>query len=609
MSLSRVIARLSSTSRGFTFVSGDSTDFLSFAELKAAGEDFGRRLASAGFQRGDRGILMLSGQREFIIAFVGMVRAGVIPVPVFPPAMLTRIEAYRERLHSIHASCLPRHIVADDALFDICVEAVGEKPVNFAELAAGAPTGELVEPDGGEPLFLQYTSGSTAGPKGVVVTHDNLLENLRSMNEALGTSPERDRFVSWLPLYHDMGLIGCMLGPLVYEIPAWFIPPYDFARRPTTWLDWMSRVSGTFSYAPNFAYELVTRRATDKQLAGWDLSAWRVAGVGAEPVRPGTMREFGERFAAAGFDAAAITPSYGLAEGTLGVAFTPVGQGLRTLSVDAAALSERGVVRPVEGGAGGGAKAEAGVEAGAEPGADVREIVSCGPLLSGWEIRIRAASQEPADGKSAEGQPAAGFAGEPASAEGQSGAGSAGEPASAEGQSGAGSAGEPASAEGQIEIRGASVARGYWEAPELTGETFQDGWLLTGDLGFVHEGEVYVTGRTKDLVIHHGRNYHPTDIEWACLGLPGVRPDHVIAFGTPDERLVVVAEHKPASSPPDLARQIATRVRGAVGVTPDDVVLVRPGTLPKTSSGKLRRAACRDAYSRKALAGHGGAQQ
>ncbi|MER6145385.1 fatty acyl-AMP ligase [Streptomyces sparsogenes] len=569
VSLSRVIARLSSTSRGFTFVSGDSTDFLSFAELKAAGEDFGRRLASAGFQRGDRGILMLSGQREFIIAFVGMVRAGVIPVPVFPPAMLTRIEAYRERLHSIHSSCLPRHIVADDALFDICVEAVGEKPVNFAELAAGAPTGELVEPDGGEPLFLQYTSGSTASPKGVVVTHDNLLENLRSMNEALGTSPERDRFVSWLPLYHDMGLIGCMLGPLVYEIPAWFIPPYDFARRPTTWLDWMSRVSGTFSYAPNFAYELVTRRATEKQLAGWDLSAWRVAGVGAEPVRPGTMREFGERFAAAGFDAAAITPSYGLAEGTLGVAFTPIGQGLRTLSVDAAALSERGVVRPVEAGPGDGAKAEVGVEAGAGAGGDVREIVSCGPLLSGWEIRIRAAVRDPdEDG-----------------------------------------AGEPASAEGQIEIRGASVARGYWQAPELTGETFRDGWLRTGDLGFVHEGEVYVTGRTKDLVIHHGRNYHPTDIEWACLGLPGVRPDHVIAFSTPDERLVVVAEHKPASSPPDLARQIATRVRGAVGVTPDDVVLVRPGTLPKTSSGKLRRAACRDAYSRNALAGHGGAQQ
>ncbi|MDX3231337.1 fatty acyl-AMP ligase [Streptomyces sp. ME19-01-6] len=543
---------MSSTSRGFTFISGDFTDFLSFAELKAAGEDFGRRLASAGFQRGDRGILMLSGQREFIVAFIGMVRAGVIPVPVFPPAMLTRIEAYRERLLSIHSSCEPRHIIADETLFDICVEAVGAKPVSYAELAAGEPTGELVEAEGGEPLFLQYTSGSTASPKGVVVTHDNLLENARAMDEALGTSGERDRFVSWLPLYHDMGLIGCMLGPLVYEVPVWFIPPYEFARRPTTWLDWMSRVKSTFSYAPNFAYELVTRRATDKQMADWDLSAWRVAGVGAEPVRPRTMREFGERFASAGFDAKAITPSYGMAEATLGVAFTTIGEGLRTLSVDAAALSEQGVVRPVDAG----------------PGAEetgTREIVSCGPLLSGWDIRIRAASGELAEE----------------------------------------SAGE--FTEGQIEIRGGSVARGYWGAPELTEEAFQDGWLRTGDLGFLREGELYVTGRTKDLVIHHGRKYHPTDIEWAALGLPGIRPDHVIAFSTPDERLVVVAEHKPASSPPDLAKQIATRVRGSVGVTPDDVVLVKPGTLPKTSSGKLRRAACRDAYANNALAGHGGA--
>lgn len=548
MSLSRVIARLSSTTRGFTFVSGDSTDFLSFAELKAAGEDFGRRLASAGFQRGDRGILMLSGQREFIVAFIGMVRAGVIPVPVFPPAMLTRIEAYRERLRSIHSSCEPRHIVADEALFDICVEAVGAKPIGYAEIADGEATGELVEPEGGEPLFLQYTSGSTAGPKGVVVTHDNLLENLRAMNEALGTS-ERDRFVSWLPLYHDMGLIGCMLGPLVYEIPAWFIPPYDFARRPTSWLDWMSRVSGTFSYAPNFAYELITRRATDAQLAGWDLSAWRVAGIGAEPIRPRTIREFAERLAPAGFDAAALTPSYGLAEGTLGVAFTRIGEGLRTLSVAGADFGEDGVVHPVEAGSG------------------TRELVSCGRLLSGWDIRIRAASGE--------------LAGE--------------------------------AVEGRIEIHGGSVARGYWGAPELTEETFGDGWLRTGDLGFVYENEVYVTGRTKDMVIHHGRKYHPTDIEWACLGLEGIRPDHVIAFSTPDEKLVVVAEHKPAASPPDLARQIATRVRGSVGVTPDDVVLVRPGTLPKTSSGKLRRAACRDAYSHNAyshnaLAGPGGAK-
>ncbi|MGO4429726.1 AMP-binding protein, partial [Streptomyces sp. MCAF7] len=153
-------------SQGFTFISGDSTDFLSFAELKAAGEDFGRRLAAAGFRRGDRGILMLSGQREFIVAFIGMVRAGVIPVPVFPPAMLTRIEAYRERLHSIHSSCEPRHIIADESLFDICVDAVGTKPIGYAELAAGEPTGELVESEGGEPLFLQYTSGSTAMPKG-----------------------------------------------------------------------------------------------------------------------------------------------------------------------------------------------------------------------------------------------------------------------------------------------------------------------------------------------------------------------------------------------------------------------------------------------------------
>ncbi|MFE3986082.1 fatty acyl-AMP ligase [Nocardia tengchongensis] len=531
MTFTEALNSLDVSDRGFSFVvDEDVVDFVSFVDFREQTADLAVRFAGLGLKRGDRVLMVLPDQKEFALLFAGMIRAGVVPVPVFPPFLLGQLEAYKDKLRGIVASCTPSVVVTAAGLAEFCTETTGLPAVTFEDVTGAPPTGILAEAEPDDIAFLQYTSGSTAEPKGVMVTQRSLVTNARFIADGIGIDPSVDRGVSWLPLYHDMGLIGFLVTPLVTQSSTWLIPPQQFARKPRMWLDWLSRVKGTISFAPNFAYELLASRVDNDQLAGWDLSSWRVAGCGAEPIRPDAIRRFQDRMASAGFNPRAMTPCYGLAEATLAVSFNPLGAGLKVTSVDVDALRVHGEVR-------------------AAGSADhVVELVSCGRVPSAHDVWIL-----DEDGTRL-----------------------------------------PDGRQGEIAVRGDSVTAGYWGDPARTAETFGNGFLRTGDLGFIHDGDLYVTGRIKDLIIHNGRNYHPQDIEWVIGALAGVRTGHAAAFQLDDGELVVVAERAPAVEPTsELCGEIGTLVRKAVGILPDQVLVVPRDTIPKTSSGKIRRFATR----------------
>jgi 1-acyl-sn-glycerol-3-phosphate acyltransferase len=370
--------------------------------------------------------------------------------------------------------------------------------------------------------LLQYTSGSTGQPKGVVLTHAHLLANIRAMGGALGVNPA-DVFVSWLPLYHDMGLIGAWLGSLYYGMALVLMPTPDFIARPARWLWTMHRYRGTLSGGPNSAYEVLAAKLPDDELRGLDLSSWRIAFNGAEPVRAATLERFARRFAPYGFDARAMMPAYGLAECALALTVPPLGRG---------------------------------------PLVDARGVASCGRPLAGLEVRVVDDSgREAPEGK-----------------------------------------------EGRIEFRGASATAGYFRNSEATRALLRAGWLDTGDVGYLSAGELYVTGRAKDVIIRGGQHIHPYDLEEAVGALAGVRTGCVAVFGASDratgaERVVVVAEtpltEKAARE--RLRRRIAELALERLGAPADDIVLSGTHTVPKTASGKIRRSACRELYERGAL--------
>ena len=378
-----------------------------------------------------------------------------------------------------------------------------------------------------------------------MLSHGDVLASLRAMAAALGATP-RDVFVSWLPLYHDMGLIGAWMGSLYYGFPLVLMSPLDFLARPDRWLEAIHRHRGTLSGGPNFAYELCVRRVEPEQMEGLDLSSWRIAFNGAEPVSPDTMERFTAKFAPCGFDANAMTPVYGLAEATLGVAFTPIGRGPRVETVDADAIARRGEALPLSGG---------------RPG-HVRRFVSCGPPIPGFEVRI-------VDDRGTELRERT---------------------------------------EGAIEFRGPSTTAGYHRNPAASRALFDGEWLRSGDRGYIAGGELYVTGRDKDLIVRAGRNLYPYDLEAAVGGIEGVRKGCVAVFASSDpaagtERLVVVAETR--EEDPGRRREIVDAVTRTaselLGAGPDEVVLAPPHTVLKTSSGKIRRSAVRELFESGAL--------
>jgi amino acid adenylation domain-containing protein len=502
---------------------------------------------------GDRALLLFPPGLEFIAAFLGCLYAGVVAVPAYPP----RPRRDRQRLETIVRDCAPRTVLTCQSLLAAMAPLVSAVPGLAAlswlatdELAAGGAEGDdlpLVEP--GQPAFLQYTSGSTASPKGVIISHANLMHNGRMIQAAFRQGPE-SVVAGWLPLYHDMGLIGNVLQPLFCGGRCILMSPVAFLQRPRRWLEVIGRFQATTSGGPNFAYELCVQKVGPQEREGLDLSSWRVAFNGAEPVRPETLARFAEAFAPYGFRREAFYPCYGLAEATLFVA-GPRRPGEPAATVfDAAALESHRAV-PAE-----------------SDTPDGRSLVACGEAWEGQRIAIA--------------DPETGFE-------------------------------LPAGRVGEIWLAGPSIAAGYWGQDEETARTFgahliaADGstagpFLRTGDLGFVAAGELFVTGRLKDLIILRGRNHYPQDLELTAeRSHPELRPGGVAAFsidGGDGELLVVVGEVERRFNAG--VEAVAAAVRQALAeeheVQVHEVVLIRTGTLPKTSSGKVQRHLCRSRY-------------
>lgn len=492
---------------------------------------------------GDTVAIMLPTSRAYFVTFAGVALAGAVPVPIYPPARPSQLADHLRR----HARILAN---ARTALLVTVPEAVplghllrsnveSLRQILVPDSLMGATSGALPQPRSADLALVQYTSGSTGQPKGVALTHENLLANIRAMGHAVAVSGA-DTFVSWLPLYHDMGLIGAWLSSLYFGIPLVVMGPQVFLTRPSRWLWAIHANRGTISAGPNFAYELCLAKVDDAELKGLDLSSWRLAFNGAEPVSPATIERFTERFAPYGLRRDAIAPVYGLAESSVGLAFPPLGRGPLIDRVDRDTFVRSGRADPVE------------------PGApDPLRFVACGQPLPGHEIRIvDATGNELGDRR-----------------------------------------------EGRIEFRGPSATAGYFRNADATRSLFHDDWLDTGDLGYVADADLYVTGRVKDVIIRAGRNLHPDELEEAIGNLPDIRKGCVAVFASPDthggvERLVVMAETRATGDEATavLRSEIVSTTVDLLGVAPDDVVLAPPRTVPKTSSGKIRRAASREIY-------------
>ena len=501
-------------------------------------------LAERGLRRGHTVALMLPTGLDFLAAFHGVLLAGGIPVPIYPPARLDRLEEYAARQSAILADAGTAILLTVEraravaALLRPRVPSLREV-TTVRELAESGASWASPDGAGADAAFIQYTSGSTGSPKGVLLTHDNLLANVAAVGDALRMTPD-DVGGSWLPLYHDMGLIGSWLFCLHAGLPIAITSPLQFLSRPERWLRMIHDHRVTLSPAPNFAYELCARKIPDAALAGLDLSSWRVALNGAEPVSPETIERFVARFSACGFRREAMFPAYGLAENSVALVFPPPGRGPVVDEVDRTAFARDGRAEPWTG-----------------DGAPLR-FVSLGTAVLGHEVRV-------VDANGVE---------------------------------------VPERVVGRLVFRGPAMTPGYFGKPEATDAIrVAGGFLDTGDLAYRARGEIHVTGRRKDLIIKAGRNFVPQEIEEAASAAPGVRRGCVVAFGAArdglgTEQMIVVAETRAtaAAEREALERAIVSAVTAAVGVPPDGVALVPPGAVPKTSSGKIRRAATRDFY-------------
>ncbi|MYC81972.1 MAG: AMP-binding protein [Acidobacteria bacterium] len=496
----------------------------------------------AGVQPGDRIALMLPTGADFFPAFFGAVLAGAVPVPLYPPWRPDRIEEYARRQAGIIADSGARVLVTFQEVGRLA-RLLGSQVPGLESVVTldslGTASGAVVRPLPRDVAFMQYTSGSTGDPKGVVLTHSNLIANIRAIAEALKID-SRDVGVSWLPLYHDMGLIGAWLSCLYLGVPVVIMPPQAFLTRPERWLWALHGYRATLSAAPNFAYELCMRRVDDRHLEGLDLSCLRATMNGAEPVQPETLEGFSRRFQPYGFRAEALMPVYGLAESSLAVTIPPLSRRPLLDPVDRGALERTGRAEP--------ASAQS---------VNPLTFVSTGRPLAGHQVRI---------------------------------------------VSGAGSS-LPDRVQGHIQCRGPSVMQGYFGRAEATAEVLQDGWLKTGDLGYLADGELFVTGRVKDIIIQGGRNLYPQELEHIAADVEGIRRGCVAAFGVSGrhlagERLVLVAETR-RTEPEEkekLAAAIREKMDSQLGIPLDEVVLAPPQSVPKTSSGKIRRDACRRLY-------------
>ena len=525
---------------------GDSTEDITYRVLKEGALSVAAGLAAHRLEPGDRVAIMLPTGKDYLFSFFGALIAGGVPVPIYPPARLSQIEDHLRRHTGILANSQARVLIAiaEAKPVSLLLRAQAESlhaVVTPEELTAAPSAAQQIARSASDLALLQYTSGSTGSPKGVCLTHANLMANVRAMGTALQAGGE-DVVASWLPLYHDMGLIGAWLGSLYYGLPLALMSPLSFLAQPSRWLWAIHRHRATLSGAPNFAYDLCARRLQDQELQGLDLSSWRVAFNGAEPVSADTIELFANRFAAYGLRREAIMPVYGLAECAVGLTFPPLKRGALIDAIKCDPLMRSGNAVPAGTG---------------EPRA--LRVVSCGRPLAGHEVRI-------VDGTGRE-------------------------------------VGDRV--EGRLEFKGPSATSGYFHNPEQTRRLLHGDWLDSGDFGYIAQGEIYITGRVKDVIIRGGRNIHPYDLEQAVGNIPGIRRGCVAVFGTPDpvsgtERVVVLAETRTTDAQvrARLTREINAAALNVLGMAADDVVLAPPHTVLKTSSGKIRRAASRAYYER-----------
>lgn len=547
--LPRMLADAAETGLGLRFLNEEAEERLcSYAELLQLALGLGGALRSDGLKRGDRVALVIQDPEGFLISFLGASVAGLVPVPVCPPSSFGAQEAYLATTEHVLAAAKVSAVLTTEpmeAALRERAEHIGVSRVRCWDRLQG-PSLDAPEPASlSDPAFMQFTSGSTSHPKGVVLTHANLAANTTAICGPSGLALEPDDFgVSWLPLHHDMGLIGMALSPISAPLNAAIMPPVLFLKRPTEWLKAIHRYRGTASFAPSFAYDLCLRRVKPADLAQLDLSCWKVAGCGAEPVRADTLEAFARAFAPAGFDSRAFLPCYGMAEHTLAITFAARGRQLQVDEISAEAL----VVRRR-------------ASAPRRPHERALRIVNCGKPFPGHQVRI-----VDEDGRVL-----------------------------------------PERAIGEIVASGPSVMQGYFGQPDSTARALRDGWLHTGDEGYLSHGELYVCGRQKDIVIVNGRNFYPEDLEWAVGELPGVRAGNVVAFGVGGlgsgdrERVVVVVESKGKLPATELAVEVRRRIVTSVGLQVDEVVIAPPGTVQRTSSGKVKRSQLKSQFESGAL--------
>ena len=493
--LQRALAAAAQGTAGLIFLDAQENQRpLPFAELYARALRTAGALRERGIRRGDRVAIVLPTCVEFMDAFFGTLLAGAVPVPLYPPVRLGRLEEFHHRTARMIEVSGARLVLSDARISRFLGVAVARSAPELG--LRKVEQGDRYEDEGApsDLALIQFSSGTTVDPKPVALTHENVLANVAAIRTII-PGDDAQAGVSWLPLYHDMGLIGCLLSAVARPGPLTLINPEVFLARPALWLRAISKQRATISVAPNFAYGLCVRRVRDEEMKGVDLSSWRFAMNGAEPVAPSVLRRFTERFAPYGFSERALMPVYGLSEASLAVTFTPAGRGPRTK-------------------------------------AGVRELASVGTPLPGVDIDVR---------------------------------------------------------EGRIFVRGPSVMREYFGNPEATRAVLHESWLDTGDLGFIEDGELFVTGRIKELIILRGKNHAPQEFEDALDGMEGVRPGCAVAVALPTEggeELALLVEESGKAS----AERISARVVERTGIRPHAVHLLAPGTLPRTSSGKLRRA-------------------
>ena len=531
--------------KGFNFhdARADLVRAYPFSELAADARRHAAHFIAEGVQPGDRIALIAETGAGFAAAFFGAIYAGALPVPLPLPTSFGGREAYVDQIRVQLTSCDPLMLLSPPGLHDMVKDAATGLCAahDWDEWFSGeAPDVTLPKAKPTDIAYLQYSSGSTRFPHGVAVTHEALLANL-SAHATCTHAAEGDRVVSWLPWYHDMGLVGCMLAPMSNQVSVDYLATEDFARRPLSWLTLISRnPDASLSYSPTFGYDICARRISPSIPVAerYDLSRWRVAGNGADMIRPEVMQAFVDTFAPAGFKASAFLPSYGLAEATLAVTIMPVGEGIQCDLIDERTLSGA-----------------------TEPRADhrlptrYRAIVNCGKAVPGLTIEVR-----DENGKLL-----------------------------------------PDRKIGRVFVKGLGIMAGYFRDPEATAACLKDGWLDTGDMAYMKDGSLYIVGRAKDMIIINGKNHWPQDIEWAIEQLPGFKAGDIAAFSvtTPsgEEAPAVLVQCRTSCNDEriKLRDAIKTKVKAITGMS-CVVELVPPRTLPRTSSGKLSRSKARLQY-------------